>query len=191
MDLGIVDWNAPSTPKVFRAVDLWAENLASGAQWTDVYYTIDGGTRTKLGTIAKSPKDSLYFLSTVGSYATGQSIALSLESFTASYGVTPIYRAVVLRGALRPKSIDEITVVVMIADEVRDRQGAPLRSGAVMLEELRTLTQSATPTTLVDLAGATQQVLVLAPVSEQELYQHGETDPEIAAMVKLAVLAFS
>jgi hypothetical protein len=371
MDLGAADWGAPGTPKVYRAVELWADNLASAAQWCNVYYTIDEGTRTKLGTSAKSPKDVLYFpdetlLSTtnlitnpsletastdyaayngatvlrvattapagdygsysmrvdtpgaapaegvayavadklaastkytvsvyvrgagtaqvryrditngqtiigdsvtlsgtawsrlsvtftthadltsddnalvivctsgteavrfycdgwqietgatvtsycdgtqrgcywtgtphasssvrVGGFTTGQSIALSLESFTASAGITPIYRSIVLRGALRPKSIDQISAVVRIADNMRDRQEAAMRSGATMLAELRGMAQSNSPQLLEDLTGAVQYVSVLAPVSEQETYQAGEDNPEIAATVKMSVLSYS
>jgi hypothetical protein len=193
MDLGAVDWGAPGTPKVYRAVEVWADNLASGAQWAKLYYSIDNeATRHLLGTTAKSPKDVLYFPSGEGSFVTGQSIALSMESFTASAGVTPIYRAIVLRGALRPNSIDQITAVTRIADNVMDRQGSLIpRSGATMLAELRAMAQSGSPVQLVDLAGATQYVSVLAPISEQETYQLGSDEPEIAATVKMSVLAYS
>lgn len=191
VDLGRVDWNAPGTPKAFRAVEVWADNLASGAQWCDVYYQIDGKTRTKLGTTARSPKDTLYFLSSEGSFATGQSIELSLESFTASPNITPIYRAVILRGVQRPKTVGQITAVTRIADEMRDRQNTPMRPGALMLAELRALGQQASPVQLVDLAGATSWVNVLGDPEEAEVYQKGEDDPEIAATVRLAVLEYS
>jgi hypothetical protein len=192
MDLGSVDWGAPGTPKVYRAVELWADNLASGAQWAKLYYSIDNeATRHLLGTTAKSPKDVLYFPSGEGSFVTGQSIALSLESFTASAGVTPIYRSIVLRGALRPQSIDQIAAITRIADNVTDRQGSVMRSGATMLAELRAMAQSGSPQQLCDLAGATQYVSVLAPISEQETYQSGEDNPEIAATVKMSVLSYS
>lgn len=344
IDLGAVDGGAPSTLKVYRSVELWADNLASAAQWCDVYYTVDGLTRAKLGTVAQSPKSTLYFpagdpaqmanlcsnpgleagttgwtasdvtmaqsaeqahggtkslkltgnvggqtdayavntvtgwvpgqrftvtawiyvptlftppsssglrivlidfvngvsegalsaMATVagqwqqltvskvirqgtGSVAVrlylgdqagtsvcyfddvlyttptmGQSIALSLESFTASAGVTPIYRSVVLRGATRPKSIDQVTAVTRIADNMLDRQGGLMRPGAVMLGELRQMTVPDTgPVPLVDLTGAAHLVSVLPPVDEQEVYQQGSEEPEVAATVRLAVLSFS
>jgi hypothetical protein len=193
MDLGAVDWGAPGTPKLYRAVEVWADNLASGAQWAKLYYSIDNeATRHLLGTTAKSPKDVLYFPSGEGSFVTGQSIALSMESFTASAGVTPIYRAIVLRGALRPNSIDQITALTRIADNVTDRQGSVIpRSGATMLAELRAMAQSQSPHELIDLAGAAQYVSVLAPIAEQETYQSGEDNPEIAATVKMSVLSYS
>jgi hypothetical protein len=194
IDLGAVDWGAPGTPKVYRACEVWANNLASAAQWCDVYYTVDSGTRTKLGTVAKSPKDTLYFSAGEGSFVTGQSIELSLESFTASAGVTPVYRSLVLRGALQPRSVDTITAVVRIADNLADRQGHPMRSGATMLQELRDLgnpdQQGLQAHQLIDLAGATSYVKVLGRIGEQETYQQGEDSPEIAATVKLAVLDY-
>ncbi len=210
IDLGEVDWGAPGTPKLFRSCEVWAENLASGAQWCDVYYTVDGGTRTKLGTVAQSPKDTLYFptmLDTgaglppgllgkmVASAVTGQNIALSVESFTASAGVTPIYRTFILRGALQPRNVDMIQAVVRIADGMRDRQGNQMPSGAAMLEDLRNFGNpdfmAGHHLQLIDLAGATCWVKVLGRVDEQEVYQQGEDNPEIAATVRMAVLTFS
>jgi hypothetical protein len=126
-----------------------------------------------------------------GVFATGQTLALSLESFTASAGVSPVYRAVVLRGALRPKSTDQITAVVRIADNMRDRQGGTMRSAATMLTELRALAQSNSPTTLLDLTGAASYVNVIAPIEEQEAYQQGSEEPELMATVKMSVLTFS
>ena len=191
MDFGATDWGSPGTPKVFRAVELWADNLASAAQYAKVYYTVDTGSRQLLGTVAKSPKDTLYFPSSAASWCTGQSIALSIESFTASYGITPVYRSVVLRGALRPRSVDQVMAVVRIADNLRDRRGGVMRPGAVQLSELRTLAVSASPVQLVDLAGATSWVIVQAPVEETEVYQQGEEEPEIAATVQMSILTFS
>jgi hypothetical protein len=195
IDLGSVDWGAPGTPKIYRSVEVWADNLASGAQWGRVYYQVDNeATRHLLGTTARSPKHTLYFPSGEGAFVTGQSIALSLESFTASFGITPIYRSIVLRGALQPRSVDLITAVVRIADNVRDRQGATMRSGATMLRELRDLgNPDLTPQAvqLIDLAGATQYVKVLGRIEEQEVYQQGMDEPEIAATLRIAVLAYS
>lgn len=47
------------------------------------------------------------------------------------------------------------------------------------------------PQTLIDLAGATQQVLVLPPIEEREIYQQGNEYPEVAATVRMAVLSFT
>jgi hypothetical protein len=195
MDFGASDWGAPGTPKIYRSVEVRADNLAAGVRWCKVYYSIDGeATRHLLGSTSQSPLDILYFPAGEGSFVTGQSIALSLESFTASPAITPIYRSIVLRGALQARSVDLITAVVRIADNIADRQGHPMRSGATMLRELRDLgNPDKTPQAvqMVDLAGATAWVKVLARVDEQETYQRGDEEPEIAASVKLAVLSFT
>lgn len=200
MDFGAVDWGAPGTPKLFRSLEVQANNLASGAQWCDWWYRVDYGgpdvgTWHYLGIIAKSPKDVLYFPSGEGSFITGQSIVLSMDSYTASPGVTPVYRSVILRGALQPRSVDEISAVVRIADGLRDRQGGQMRSGATMLDELRSLGDpdrlGSQAHQLIDLSGATCWVKVAGRVQEQEVYQQGEDEPELAATVQMAVLKFS
>lgn len=192
MDLGSVDNRAPATPKVYRSVEIQAENFASGYVYANVYYTLDGtGPRTLLGQANVSPRSVLYFPSTVGSFTTGYAIELSIESFTATQALTPIYRSMVLRSTLRPRSVDVITAVLDLADHTSDRQGAPMRPGAVQLGELRALAIQAAPVSLVDLAGATQIVEVLAPISEQEVYQAGQDNPYVAATVKMAVLSYT
>ncbi len=198
IDFGSTDWNAPSTPKVYRSVELWSENLKASAQWADVYYTIDEGTRIKLGSVATSPKNTLFFSSGEGSFVTGQSIRMSLESFTASAGVTPVYRALVLRGSLQPRYTDEIEAVVRIADDMVDRQRQPMgRSAATMLQELRDLgnpdRSGLQAHTLIDLAGATWQVKLLGPPQEEEVWigQGDAKRPEIAAAIRMAVLSFT
>lgn len=196
IDLGMVNWGAPATPKIFRTVELESANLASGAQWCNIYYTVDAeSTRHLLGTTARSPHDTLFFSSGEGSFVTGHAIELSLESFTASAQITPVYRTVILRGALQPRSVDMITAIVRVGDSLRDRMQGEMRSGATMLQELRDF---ANPDTnglqahqLIDLMGAVNYVKVLAPVEETETYQQGEENPEIAATVRMAVLEFS
>mgnify|MGYP001557776424 CR=1 FL=1 len=201
IDLGAVDWGAPGTLKIFRSVEMWADNLKWNPQFCDVYYTVDNGERKYLGKMTKSPKDTLYFPGNEGlprvegSFVTGQSIELSLESFTGSAAITPVYRSIILRGALQPRSVDLITAVVRIGDNLRDRQGGAMRSGATQLDELRALgdpdRDGLQAHELIDLAGATQWVKVLGRVEEQEAYQQGNDNPEIAATVRMAVLSFT
>ena len=191
IDMGAVDWGAPSTPKLYRCLDIWADNLASGAQWAKVYYTVDNeATRHLLGTSAKSPKDTLYFSSGEGSFVTGQSIALSLESFTASAAITPVYRSLVLRGALMPNSVDQITAQIRIADNVVDRQSQRMRSAEAMVADLRGFASSASPLKLVDIAGATSWVTVQRAMPEQEQYQAGNEEPEMVKTISMTVLDF-
>lgn len=198
MDLGAIDWGAPTTPKIYRSMEIWADNIVASTRWCDVHYNIDGGSRQFLGTITKSPKDILYFPSDTASWAVGQSIALSLVSrisgaatYSGAELLTPVYRAAALRGTLRPRSIDRIQAVVRIADGMRDRRGGSLRPGAIQLAELRALSVSTNPVQLIDLAGAQSWVAVQAPIDEQENYQAGDEEPEILATVRMSVMTFS
>lgn len=191
MDLQFSDWQAPATPKLYRVVEIEADNLLSGVRYADVYYSIDGGSRTLMGRAQESPKSTLYFPATEEAFATGYRVALSIESFTASQNTSPIYRSVVVRGALRPNSVDTITAVVRVADGVRDRRGKEMRRGGAMLEELRDMARGRSPQKLIDLAGATSWVVVVPPVEEQEVYQKGDENPELAARIQMAVLDFT
>ncbi len=196
MDLGAVDWNAPGTPKIFRSCEVWADNLYSGTRYADIYYDVDqSGSFSLLGRAQLSPKTTIYFPSGEGSFTTGQSIELSLRSTTLSPAYSPVYRALVLRGALQPRSVDLITAVVRIADGIPDRQGSTMRSAATMIQELRDFgnpdAQGLQAHQLIDLSGATQWVKVLGRIDEQEVYQTGKDEPEIAATVRMAVLTYS
>lgn len=191
MDLGIVDSRAPATNKLYKTVTIESENLGSPNIYCDIYYTVDQGTRTLLGRAIDSPRSVLYFPSTGGSFITGKAIELSMESFTALPATSPVYRSIILRSTFRPNSVDMITAITDVADETRDRQGSTMRPGASQLAELRALSRQAQAVTLVDLAGASNMVVVLAPVEEAEVYQDGDQNPTVAATLKMAVLTFT
>lgn len=195
IDLGIIDSGAPATSKLYRSFEVWADNLATGSPYCNVYYDVDrSGSFKLLGTIAKSPKDTLYFSTGEGSFVTGQSIELSLQSFTSTAPQTPVYRGFALRSSFLPRSVDMIQAVVRVTDNLHDRQGQPMRSGATMLQELRDLANpnvNVGPHQLIDLAGATAWAKVMPPIEEQEVWQQGSEYPEIAATVRMAVLNYS
>lgn len=195
IDLGAADWSAPGTRKLWRAVEVWADNLASGSRWCDVYYSVDDGERMHLGRATESPKTTLWFPSWADGFVTGQSIALSIESFTTTPTITPVYRSFVLRGSLLPRAVEVITAVARIGDNVRDRMGAQMRSGAAMITDLRDMASvdgtGARPQLLMDLAGATCWVNVLKPLEESESYQKGDENPEMTVTLKMAVLDMS
>lgn len=192
IDLGFTDWGAPGAPKIFRELEIWADNLLSGIRYADVYYTVDSGSRTLLGRIQTSPRESIYFSSGEGSFVTGQSIELSIESFTAgSRDITPIYRSFVLQGAIRADVAEIVTAVVHVGDRVRDRMGRIMRPGLTQIRELRALAASTPPAVLTDVLGDEAWVSVLPPIEEQEFYQEGNDNPEIAATVRMAILTFT
>ena len=191
LDFPATNRNQAGVYSVFRSVEVNAELFLSGAQYADIYYTVDAGARTLLGRAQTSPKSTIYFPSSQGNFITGQSIALSLESFTMSTNITPVYRSVTLRGALAPKSVDYIRALVRIADNLPDRHGGPMRPGAVMLQELRDMAATAQPYQLSDLVGAESWVKVLNPIDEDEQYHQGDDNPEVLATLRMAVMSFS
>lgn len=195
MDLGIDDWDAPVAHKLFKTVEVHADNLASGSRYADVYYSLDGGVPAYLGRANVSPVSRIPFTASDDHFIGGQSLALSLRSFCTTPQTSPVYRKVVARAAARGVPSDEITAVVHIADNVSDRDGVPIpRSGAVMLQELHALANGApgspgqSPVRLTDLAGATSWVVVIPPVDEQEVLSVGDESMEVAATVRMAVL---
>lgn len=191
-DLGRVDWGSPATHKLFKSVEIRADSLASGARYADIFYTLDGGIRTRLGRAQDSPVSQLWFPVGAERWVAGKELEISVESFTTTPAVSPVYRSITVRGSLMPDTQDTVTAIIRIGDGIRDRSQHQLRPGAVMLDDLREMADprrlGTVPHMLRDLAGATQWVNVLRPVSESEVYQQGEENPEIAATVTMAVL---
>lgn len=189
------DRGAPGVLKMYEYAEVWADAFLSGSRYADVYYRIDDGARTLLGRAQSSPLSTLYFTISNPSFYSGRSIELDVESYDATPGTCQVYRSFVLYGALRPNSVDVIDATIHIGDNVPDRRGAPMRPGRLMIDELRSYADpqrlGGQALTLIDLAGATQQVVVVSPISETEFYQDGGRDAEIAAGVKLAVLTYS
>lgn len=195
IDFPYDDFQMPGVLKVYRAVEIWADNLQSGAQYANVFATIDNGARIFIGQANQSPKSTIYFPGDNGTFLTGLNVKLSLESYTASAGITPVYRSVVIRGPVRPRSVDVCTAQTWIADNVVDRMGVVMRPGADQITELRALADPLQmgnkPVQLTDIAGATQWVVVLPSIAEVEFRQDGDRNPEIMATVKMAVLDFT
>lgn len=195
LDLPGVDRGAPGVQKIWEATEIWADGLLSGSRYADVYYTVDRGTRTLLGRAQTSPVTTLLMGSTNGSFVMGRSLEISLESFNADPAGCQVYRAVVIRGNLRPEYVETIDAVVAVADGTPDRRGTPQRPGAVVLDDLRELADplrlGAQPHRLVDLAGATSYVVFDGMPEESETYQEGSEHPEVVATIRLAILTLT
>ena len=195
IDFPYTDYQMPGVYKLYRTVEVYADNLLSGAQYADVWATIDNGNRQYIGRAQQSPKSTLYFPGDNGTFLSGIAIQLSIESYTFSSTVTPVYRSVVLRGPVIPRSVDVVPAVVHSADGLIDRFGNEMRDGATMISELRNLADpmqgGRNPVLLQDLAGATQFVRVLPSIEEQEIHQVGDRPLEVAATIRLACLDFT
>lgn len=191
MDLGRDNRGAPITPKVFRAVEVRADMLLSGIRYADVFYTIDGGVRNYLGRANDSPKSTLYFEGVNNGFVSGHELELSIESFTASQNISPIYYEFIVRGSIRPRAVDEITAVIRMADNMKDRRGSTMRPAKKMMDELRGFTATVNPCRLVDLTGAEAWVLIRPGLAETEAYQVGDQYPELQVTARMAVLDFT
>jgi len=156
-----------------------------------VFYTLDGGSRAYLGRANNSPRSTIWFTGVNGNFVTGHDIEISIESYTTSPAVSPVYYEIIVRGALRPKSVDEISAVVRIADNMHDRRGGPMRSAAQMCRELRGMAATTNPVFMTDLSGAGSWVLVRPSITETEAYQPGQEHPETQLTVQMAVLDFT
>lgn len=194
IDLGNTNGRAPLTPKIYRSVEIQADNLDGSQRWGLMYYMIDEGPRTLLGTFNSSPQSVLYFPSNQGSFVMGQSIELSMESYivtgVGAEATTPVYRGVVLRQTYAPRSVDIISAIVDTGFNQVDRMGSPMRPPANQINELRSLVATG-PVLLHDIVGNESWVKVLAPIEEQEAWQEAQDYPSVLATVKMAVLSFS
>lgn len=191
IDFGRDDRGAPGTPKVYRSLEVRADMLLSGVRYADVYYSIDGGTRTYLGRANESPRSTIWFPGLNGGFVHGHDIEISLESYTASVNISPVYYEVIVRGALRPRAVDEITAVIRIADNMHDRRGGEMRPAATMIKELRGMASTVNPVYLSDLTGIGSWVLLRPSIEENEAYQIGEETPELQLTARMAVLDFT
>lgn len=194
LDLPAVDRGAPGIQKVWERIEVWADALASGVRYADVYYTVDRGARTLAGRVGTSPVAALVLGSTNGSFVVGRELEVSVESYTTTSGSAPVYRSVVVYGRMLPKYVEVIDAQVQVADNLADRHGTPMRPAAVMVDDLRAMSDplrdGGRPHKLVDLAGATSWVTVGAP-EETEVWQQGGDAPEVAVSIRLAVLSLS
>lgn len=200
VDFGRDNRGAPETLKTLRRLDVNtdANSFLSGTRYADVYYTLDGGTRTLLGRAQTSPRTTLYFPSGEGSFTTCYDFELSINSRTTATIQSdilitpnaPVYRSFVLHGTFLSEGVDEITAVVNTGNGRRNRQGAPMRSAAGQLAELRGMA-GGPPVRLIDLTGAQQWVTVSRGIDERESYQQGSDMPEVLATIHMAVLTFS
>jgi hypothetical protein len=196
LDLPSWDRNAPGTTKVLESVEVWCDALASGSRYGNVYLTLDHGQRVLVGTANTSPV-SLIPLGSLGNgyFPSCKSYELGYESFTNTAGTCPVLHSLVVRGKLRPTVVDTISAAVRIADDLPDRRGTPMRPGAVQLDELRAMADprrsGGVPVQLVDLAGATQYVVLDPELPEYEVYQEVDDAPEIGVTVRMAVMNFS
>jgi hypothetical protein len=174
-------WGAPTTTKVWKSVEVEAENLTV-TRYLDIYYRIDGGSWVKAGTANVSPR---FTMALEAAGAAGNKIEVRADFVLPSTSMPIILHSITLRGTERPAQIELITAVVRCAD------GLPQcpRAGRTILADLKALSRNSAAVILRDIIGTNRRVLVLAPVDEQETEQQGSSDPEVLATVRMVVFA--
>jgi hypothetical protein len=185
--LGANDWKTPTTSKVWKSIEVSAENLAP-TRYLDIYYSIDDGTWTLAGRASTSPTHTLSLLGEGLAGVTGHKIAVRADYVQVGAASPFVLRSIVARAAERPVQVEVITAKIRCADKLPLRKGGTCpRSGATILSDLRALATINQAATLKDIVGTSRQVLVLAPVEEQEVQQEGELAREVIATVRMAV----
>lgn len=181
-------WNAPSTTKMWKSIEIQADNLGR-MQYVTVYYRVDKGAWVELGDAKVSPSTSLGI---TPSGVSGEEIEIRLDFVQLSEQTPIIVHGVIARGIERPETTDIISAVVRCADKLPLRTtGYCPRTGATILSELKALAYYPTSVTLVDPIGAERQVVVIPPVTEQAEYaQTGEMSRELLINLQMAVVEF-
>jgi hypothetical protein len=181
-------WNAPATTKMWKSIEIQADNLGR-MQYLTVNYRIDGGSWVELGNAKVSPSTALGI---TPSGVAGEEIEIRLDFVNPSDQTPIIVRGVIARGIERPDTTDIISAVVRCADRLPLRTtGYCPRTGATILSELKALAYYPTSVTLVDPVGSERQVVVIPPVTEQAEYaQTGEMSRELLINLQMAVVEF-
>jgi hypothetical protein len=177
-------WYAPTTPKLFKSVEIQSRNLAT-TRYVDVYYRVDDSLAWTLAGRAQHSPRAVVSLGTTG--VAGAALELRLDCVQ-SAGSAPLeILAVVVRGAERPQTIKVITATVRCADNLQLQNRRERRTGAEILRDLEALASANRAVQMVDPLGTKRWVIVLPPVGEQESEQDGASAPEMLAQVRMAV----
>lgn len=153
-DAGFVDVN-----KAYKALRVRTNNC-SATQTIAVYYSIDDGAWTSLGTVNTSPYQELTF--SAGVYA--KKIQFRFDFATATAAQTPVLEAYALKYMLRPTTVWGWQLPILVADDVRQLDGRVGRdfTAAEKLTALEAARDSTSVCTLTDIDGSSHSVWVTA-----------------------------
>jgi hypothetical protein len=178
-------WGTPSTVKVWRDVQVKADNLST-TRPVQVLYSLDGGPYVAGGAATESPS-SVISLGEQG--VMGHDLSLKL-TYTLDATTNPIIiRSVTASAAERPRIIEQIQAVVRCADKMILNQNVrERRTGAEIKADLKALADPTLgPIELIDRMGTYRYALVIPPVDERESQAEGEQEPEDLLTVHLAI----
>lgn len=206
IEQSVTDSDVPGVWKLWRKMETWLEGVgkdsaaasdSSASASIEVNMMLDGTMAATFDSTLyfQKPKDWHYFDNTNNDAIANSALtAIKLNAgwhFQGAGGSgnsMPVVHALVGHNVFRPRIAEQITARVRIADGVQDRFGNEMRPGAVMLDELDTMSRASNPFPLVDLVGRAYPVVVLPGVDEEEAYQGADDYPEVMATVKLGVI---
>lgn len=177
-------WASPATTKIWKSISIQGDKISS-ARYIDVYYRIDDGVWVKAGTATFATQ---HILALAQQGVSGRKIEIR-EDYTIPNTAAPfLLRAVVLRGAERPQTVDLITGMVRCADRLPTRRTGFTcpRLGTEIVTELRALSVLAEAVLLKDTIGFERWVIVQPGLGEQEAEQEGGRAPEKLIVLRMA-----
>lgn len=177
-------WASPTTSKLWKSIEIQGDKITS-ARYVEVYYRVDGGPWQLAGTATFSTSQVLP-LAQEG--VAGKKIEIRLDYTIPNTASPLLIRAVVLRGAERPQTVELITAMVRCADDLPTRRGGFKcnRTGAEIMAELKALSVADKAVKLKDTIGYERWVIVQPGIGEQEVEQEGDLNPEKLAIVRMA-----
>lgn len=183
-------WNSPDTRKLFKSVEILADRLQP-SQYIDVWYRPDnlrtwrpvGGSAGSSNRATISPRHVLSF---GPSGVAARRIEFRLDIHCSATTAPPILRTVIVRAAERPDAREVITAIVRCADGLPTRNGGRLtETGRTILARLKELAIAGKAVELEDVVGYTRRVIVVHPVSENEVWQQGKLARETHATIRM------
>ena len=129
--------------KSFADVTVKSRNLSAGTRTIEVWYRVDNGAWTNLGTLSTSPSQTLTFTN-----VNGRELELLLEGISTSGATSPIeYLPITIAATLRPTRKRKYTAFVKVGSVSTRGFGAPQDVSATQYSNLRTAEQSSNPVT--------------------------------------------
>ncbi len=176
------DLNAPAAYKIWKCIEIEADNLSS-ERYITVYTRLDNGEWQCWGNAYQSPRTVIQFGK---SGIAGKTIELRLDYTLPTSEIPIAQRSVVLRAAERPDAIETITAVVRCDDRVSLRNGGRnSRTGLETWNALRAMLAHNGSVTLIDTLGNEQNVLLITPLKMNEARSEGDEAPEMLATIQM------
>ena len=178
-------WGTPTTTKIWKSIEIMANNLGL-TRYIEIYYKIDDGGWTYAGKVTLSGN---HVLALPDEGVAGNKIAFRLDYTLPNNQSWFALRNLVVRGVERPKTIDLITMVVRCADRLplRGGRGYEERTGAEILADLQALAASDKAVILKGLVGEERYVVVQSAIPNiVEIESEGDLARELLVTISMS-----